>query len=329
MARIGRVLLVVVLAGCSADGSVTSTVATTSPPSGVTTTVGATTTVATTLPPPPTTTTTTLPRLDRSDGLTIARMRSDLDVLLADGPRVSGSPAEAAAIAHFVAVAEEITGSEPTLQTVPLPEGAVSANASIEVGTGERWLVLGAHIDSVSGAPGADDNGSGVVLLLELLRRLVENPPEGLRVTVVAFGAEERIGQHGHHFGSRHAVAEMPSLPDFMVSVDMVGIGAELQVVDHRDSDGAFADELALVAGDAGIAVVRNSRGEVSDHVPFARAGVPAALLNRPDNPGYHSPQDDVVFDDALLTVLDLLEAIVAHLTPEAHEIHGGDEQHV
>ncbi len=322
-----------IVAACSSGGASATTVASTTTSVVTTTTPDpATTTTTVTTLPVPTTTTTTIPRLDRSDPAAIARMRADLDALLAGGPRVAGSASEAAAIAHFAAVAAEITGVATELQPVPLPTGDTSANAWTTIGSGERVLLLGGHIDSVPGSPGADDNGSGVIVLLELLRRLYEDPPEGLVVRLVAFGSEERIGDHGHHFGSRHAVAVMTAdgtLPDFMVSVDMVSVGADLQVVDHRDFDAGFADEIADIAADAGITVVRRSRGEVSDHVPFARAGVPAALLNRPDNPGYHTPNDDTIDDDALLVALRLVESIVAHLELQPGQLEGGAEHHV
>lgn len=332
MNLLARCLPVLLIAtACSSGDAVTTTLrpSTTSPASSTTLPPATTTT---TQPPTTTTTTTTMPRLDRSDLAAIGRMRADLDALLSGGPRVSGSAAEAAAIAYFVAVADKVTGGAATLQTVPLPGGAPSANAWVEVGSGAPVLLLGGHIDSVDGAPGADDNGSGVVVLLELLRRLHEDPPEGLVVMIVAFGAEERIGAHGHHFGSRHAATVMAaegSLPDFMVSVDMIGVGAVLQVVDHRDSDSGFADEIAGVAAEAGIDVGRQSRGEVSDHVPFARAGVSAALLNRPDNPAWHTPQDHTVDDTALLVALRLVEAIVAHLERPPGQLEGGAEHHL
>lgn len=50
-------------------------------------------------------------------------------------------------------------------------------------------LIIGAHYDTVSRSPGADDNGSGVAGLLELARLLAKEPPPGLRL--VAFCPEE------------------------------------------------------------------------------------------------------------------------------------------
>jgi Zn-dependent M28 family amino/carboxypeptidase len=263
----------------------------------------------------------------------VGRLRADLAALLANGPRKSGTPAETEAAEYFAAVAAEITGSAPELQPVPLPGDVESHNVwSAAVGTGDRLLLLGAHLDSVEGAPGGNDNGSGAVILLEILRRLVEDPPDGLRVVVVGFGAEERIGDSGHHFGSRHAVDELVAagaLPAFMISVDMVGVGNDLHVIDFDEADPTFADELAEAAIAAGFDIDRLSRGEISDHVAFARAGVPAAHIWRSQDPEYHTPGDDDFADAAVLESLALVEVLIDHLIPEAHELEGGDQDHI
>ena len=326
--RLEAVVLAVSLlaAGCSdssgGGAAATTVVATTT---SNTTTSPTTTTVA----PDTTTTTTTIPRLDRSDAATVGRLRADLAALLVNGPRKSGTSAEVAAAEYFAAVAAKITGLASELQTVPLPESAESHNVwAAEIGTGDRVLLLGAHLDSVDGAPGGNDNGSGSVILLEVLRRLVEDPPDGLRVVVVGFGGEERIGDFGHHFGSRHAVAvlvEANALPDFMISVDMVGVGTHLHVVDFNDPDSAFAQEVWEVAIAAGFSVDRRSRGEISDHVAFARAGVPAVLVWRSEDPEYHTPGDDDFEDSAVLETLALVKVLIDQLTPKQHDREGSE----
>jgi hypothetical protein len=48
-------------------------------------------------------------------------------------------------------------------------------------------LLIGAHLDTVPGSPGGNDNASGVAALLESARVLAAAPPEGL--ALVAFGA--------------------------------------------------------------------------------------------------------------------------------------------
>ncbi len=54
----------------------------------------------------------------------------------------------------------------------------------------ERILLVGAHYDSVRGSPGANDNGSGVAVLLELARQWRNREPRHT-LRLVAFANEE------------------------------------------------------------------------------------------------------------------------------------------
>ena len=54
----------------------------------------------------------------------------------------------------------------------------------------EKILVIGAHYDTVSGTPGADDNASGVAALLELARLLFDEPLD-MTLHFAAFTLEE------------------------------------------------------------------------------------------------------------------------------------------
>ena len=96
-----------------------------------------------------------------------------------------------------------------------------------------------------------------------------------------------------------------------MVSVDMVGVGDRVHAVDFQGIESQMADDIVTAAASVGIDVIRRSRGDISDHVPFALAGVPAALLWRGDNPNYHQAGDDLVEDEALLENLRILEALI------------------
>jgi Zn-dependent M28 family amino/carboxypeptidase len=51
--------------------------------------------------------------------------------------------------------------------------------------------LLGAHFDTVTGTPGADDNASAVSVLLECARLVAENDSRGGNTLFVAFSAEE------------------------------------------------------------------------------------------------------------------------------------------
>ena len=59
---------------------------------------------------------------------------------------------------------------------------------------GSSLLIVGAQLDSVERSPGANDNASGVAVMLELARVLAARPPLGVRF--IAFDAEE-VGRFG------------------------------------------------------------------------------------------------------------------------------------
>ena len=63
-------------------------------------------------------------------------------------------------------------------------------------------LLVGAHYDTIVGTPGADDNASGVAVMLELARWAAKNRPS-VAVRFVAFTLEEPPNFGTRHQGSR------------------------------------------------------------------------------------------------------------------------------
>ncbi len=70
--------------------------------------------------------------------------------------------------------------------------------------------------------PGANDNGTGVVALLALARRLAEDPPQDLRVILLSAGAEESFSEGIKAFGERH-FPQLPRESTFFLAVDSIG----------------------------------------------------------------------------------------------------------
>ena len=320
------VLTALVAVSCTATSGTTSTVAvpedvipTTSSPvaepmeSPGPTIVTSPTTATTSLPS--TTTTTTLD-LDAAG----ARMQADLSAIVGFGVRAAGSQAEAETAGFIIDALEQI-GLPVEMREVALPTGLSSANVIASVGTGQTHVLLGAHYDTKPPSPGADDNGSGTVVLLELARRLATSSLTGLRVTLVFFGAEEILVGYSpddHHFGSRLLAEEMEAagdLPDLMISADMIGVGSEILAATYLDFDPTAGDLIVEAATLVGASVDKQSRGDISDHEAFARKGVPSVMLWRPDNPDYHRITDIEVRSDALIEDLAILEAFLTLLT--------------
>lgn len=159
-------------------------------------------------------------------------------------------------------------------------------------------LVIGAHLDTVPQSPGAEDNASGVAVMLELARMVAEEPA-ARPVRFIAFGAEEPRGpgDERHHYGSRHYVAELDhshrAAIVAMVSLDRVGVpGEAVPVGTGGTGTTAVAEQLVAAAGV--IPTALDSANRTSDHWSFEKAGIPAARLGSIPYEGYHSPADSV-----------------------------------
>lgn len=174
---------------------------------------------------------------------------------------------------------------------------AVTAGTSPELRA--EAIVVGAHLDAVApGYPGADDNASGVAVMLELARAVVKTDLRPARAIVFAAFQGEETG----HSGS-NTYCQEPRRPldrtVAMLSVDMVGLGDGTGLQLHPGNlsppvgwvVAAFQDA-AAADGLAGT-VAQGFAMDNSDHACFARAGVPAMLVNTPGaHLGYHTLDD-------------------------------------
>lgn len=117
------------------------------------------------------------------------------------GPRhLFGREQALAAAASYLTGQLEEMGLAPDRQTYQV-NGLEAVNIEVVIpGTapGPAQLVVGAHYDSVPGSPGADDNGSGTALLLELARSLAKGPLEATTRLVFFTNEEPPFFQTGH-----------------------------------------------------------------------------------------------------------------------------------
>lgn len=165
--------------------------------------------------------------------------------------------------------------------------GTKAASGRTSGGDPGKILIIGAHRDTVAGAPGANDNTSGVAAALEAAE-VLKDVPLGVTVRYVFFGAEED-GLYGSEEYVKHL--ERGRIIG-MINLDMEGVGERLILAGKGDD--TLVRTAARLAGDLGIRVeVRGAEGG-SDHVNFERAGVPVVFLFRPDDPYYDTPRDTV-----------------------------------
>ena len=247
------------------------------------------------------------------------------------GPR-HGTSAEFREAAGWVGGYFERLGYRVERQVFDVPGGNswgvdVPAGESVNViGTPAGFdprrphLVIGAHLDTVPQSPGAEDNGSGVGVLLAAAAAVADARTR-LPVVWVAFGAEEPRGDgdDDHHYGSRAYVASLTA-PERravrgMVSLDRVGVGETVPVGSAYASD-PVQQALLDAARRTDTPATPDPFQQSSDHWSFVRAGLPGARLGSTPYPAYHSEADvpSVVNLDQLARTGRIL---LAWLTPD------------
>ena len=207
------------------------------------------------------------------------------------GPRPAGSAAYARAARYVHARFVEL-GYRSRLVPFELPNGSTSRNVVATWPSPARSRILiGAHLDTVPGSPGANDNASGVAVILELARTHA-GTSEARGIRFVAFGAEEVQPGGGHHFGSAAYAAR--AKPRAMVSVDMIGLDRTIIAGWMGIGSRKTVAALLSAAKESGVDAREKILPDWSDNGPFERAGVPSALLWTGDEPNHHEPTDVV-----------------------------------
>jgi Zn-dependent M28 family amino/carboxypeptidase len=179
--------------------------------------------------------------------------------------------------------------------------------------------------------PGANDNLSGVAVLVAIADQLKRRPVEGVRVILASCGSEESLQGGIRPFMERHA----PGLPvestsflnfDTVGSPRLVLLEGEGPLV-MEDYPGGLRDTVADCATAAGIKLRRGQRARSStDSVIPGRYGYPTATLTSFDQnkclSNYHWPTDvpenldyDIVADAAALGEL-VIRRLAAGETP-------------
>ncbi|WP_172371934.1 M28 family peptidase [Sporosarcina jiandibaonis] len=155
--------------------------------------------------------------------------------------------------------------------------------------SGDEIVIVGAHYDSVESSPGASDNASGTAVLLEIAR-VLENVSNDKELRFLFFGAEE-LGL----LGSKKYVDEMSKKEiqrtEAMLNMDMVG-SADAGPLTIFTVDG-FSNKVTDTAKT--IQKIPLDFTDRSDHAPFQKAGIDAALFSYfPSEEWYHSPKDTI-----------------------------------
>jgi hypothetical protein len=151
-------------------------------------------------------------------------------------------------------------------------------------GKGKEWIVIGAHYDHLGRMgpdalfPGANDNASGVAMLLSLAEWFAKKPAK-YNILFVAFAGEE-----AGLLGSEWCAVDRPidwKQVRLMLNLDILGTGDDgIMVVNATAQPKAF-DQLVAINGNKNYLPDVRSRGPAcnSDHCPFVKRGIPALFI--------------------------------------------------
>ncbi|WP_020533475.1 M28 family metallopeptidase [Flexithrix dorotheae] len=140
--------------------------------------------------------------------------------------------------------------------------------------------------------PGANDNASGVAMLLEIAHKYGKNPLP-YTLVFIAFGAEE-AGLVGSHYFTQYPLFEL-SKTRFVVNLDLFGTGEEgMMVVNGKALTKEFEWIKQINEENKYLPAIKK-RGQAanSDHYFFSQNGVPAFFFYlMGDWPNYHDIND-------------------------------------
>ncbi len=164
------------------------------------------------------------------------------------GPRPAGSD-KANEAANWFSKRLQQMGYVPQVHFFRLPDGSEGQNIlCLLEGRTPQTIVLAAHSDTVEQSPGANDDASGLALLLELARlfKQYEFQPENT-IIIAGFGAEEAIkGFSGHTYGSlsylKSLSAEARRKIVGCIYLDKLGTGRNLAIRNVVFTDSKMAE---------------------------------------------------------------------------------------
>ncbi|MCB9188587.1 MAG: Zn-dependent exopeptidase M28 [Flavobacteriales bacterium] len=194
--------------------------------------------------------------------------------------------------------------------------------AKVEGKNKKRTIVFSAHYDHLGRLgkdayfPGANDNASGVAMLLYLAKYYSENEPK-CNIVFMAFGGEE-VGL----LGSKHYVSN-PLFPlediKFLINLDIMGTGDEgITVVNGAVFTKQFKKLTKLnTKGDYLKKIKMRGKAANSDHYFFTEAGVPSIFIYTMGGVSYYHDIYDKAetlplneFDDLAKLLLEFVKKI-------------------
>jgi hypothetical protein len=171
----------------------------------------------------------------------------------------------------------------------------------------DNTVVIGAHYDHLgygkegslyTGEPaihnGADDNASGVSMLLFLASVLKEKKLKTNNYIFIAFSGEEK-GLWGSNYFVNHPPIEVTKM-NYMINMDMVGrLNAERQLAVNGTGTAAQFSAVLDETNKTKLKIKKSESGVgPSDHTSFYLQNIPVLAFFTGQHGDYHKPSDDM-----------------------------------
>jgi len=187
----------------------------------------------------------------------------------------------------------------------------------------DSFIVVSAHYDHLGSMgndvffPGANDNASGVAMLLNLAYHYTHKDPPKKTVVFIAFGAEE-AGILGSKFFVEHPTFSLTKI-NFVMNLDLLGTGDDgVMIVNGAILPQQF-EMLEKINAENNYVTAIKKRGKAanSDHYWFTEKGVPAFFMYTMGGITAYHDVDDVAktlpltkFEDCFRLIRDFLDEL-------------------
>lgn len=226
-----------------------------------------------------------------------------------------------------------ISGHSDVVQTTLPTRNVVMVLPGSDKLLKNEYVILGAHFDhlgmgglgSGSRVPdtvavhyGADDNASGVAMIIELAEKLAANPKSHKRSIVVAAFSGEEMGLLGSKWLVENSEIDLSKV-NAMVNMDMVGRLNENSLL-QIGGVGTAEPFKQMIADKNDTTIFKLSMSDEgygpSDHAAFYGKNIPVLFVSTGAHLDYHTPADthSKINYDGMLKLADLTYPIISEL---------------
>lgn len=210
--------------------------------------------------------------------------RGHIEALSAIGARVSGSENELLAAAYITETFTKLGYAPKTERFSAWDENDEVFSSqniiAVKQGDSSKEIIIGAHYDSGDESLGADDNASGVAVMLEVAELLADEQTP-YTIVFVAFGSEENDLDGSYYFAARMDGDDVENTLA-MINLDSLAAGDFTYVYSDEGEDAFLRDWVLEWAGenDVPLQTIRDvdleDEGDyVADYGAFKDRGIP------------------------------------------------------